>query len=102
MLVRRRAAIGADERGAVLVVVTIAMVVMIGSTALAVDIGQMTNNNRTLQAVADVDRPRRRPDSRRPDRRSPCRPPAPAFIAAQASATRNNFPLANLTVDLGT
>ena len=30
------------------------MVVMIGSAALAVDIGQMTNKNRTLQAVADV------------------------------------------------
>ena len=32
-----------DERGAVLAFVAIAMTVLIGSTALAVDIGQMTN-----------------------------------------------------------
>lgn len=48
---RRR---GDGERGAVLVLVSIAMVVMIGATALAVDVGQVTSNNRTLQASADV------------------------------------------------
>ena len=43
-----------EEKGAVLVVVSVAMVAMIGATALAVDIGRVTNNNRTLQARADV------------------------------------------------
>ena len=45
---------GEGERGAVLVFVSVAMVAMIGSAALAVDIGQQTASNRRLQAVADA------------------------------------------------
>ena len=43
-----------DERGAVLVFTSVAMVVVIGTAALAVDVGQKTAMNRRLQAVADV------------------------------------------------
>ncbi len=91
-----------DESGAVLVFVAIAMVVMIGSTALAVDIGQLTNNNRSLQAVADVialDAAR----AMNGETVSQLSAPTGAVtVAAQASASRNNFPYATLTVDLGT
>ena len=96
---RRRAR---DERGTVLVVVSIAMVVMIGSAALAVDIGQMTNKNRTLQAVADsvaLDAAR----TLGGQNVGSLAAPGGAFMTALAeSAARNNFSTANLTVTFGT
>jgi len=91
-----------DERGTVLVVVAIAMVVMIGSTALAVDIGQMTNKNRTLQAVADAVAL----DSARNlggQNVGSLSAAGGAFMTALAqSAARNNFSASDLTVEFGT
>jgi uncharacterized membrane protein len=96
---RRRAG---DERGTVLVVVSIAMVVMIGSAALAVDIGQMTNKNRTLQAVADsvaLDAAR----NVNGQNVGVLSAAGGAFmIALAASAVRNNFSSSDLTVEFGT
>ena len=96
---RRRAR---DERGTVLVVVSLAMVVMIGSTALAVDIGQMTNKNRSLQAVADavaLDAARNLGGQNVGSLSAA----GGAFMNALAdSATRNNFPASSLTVQFGT
>ena len=96
---RRRAR---DERGTVLVVVSIAMVVMIGSTALAVDIGQLTSTNRTLQAVADavaLDSAR----SLNGQTVGSLSAPGGAFMnALAASATRNKFSASDLTVEFGT
>ncbi len=98
-LFRRRAR---DDRGTVLVVVSIAMVVMIGSTALAIDIGQMTNKNRTLQAVADavaLDAAR----SLGGQNVGSLAAPGGAFMTALAeSASRNNFSTSDLTVEFGT
>jgi uncharacterized membrane protein len=98
-LFRRRAH---DERGTVLVVVSIAMVVMIGSAALAVDIGQMTNKNRTLQAVADavaLDSAR----SLGGQTVGSLSAAGGAFMNALAqSAARNNFSVSDLTVEFGT
>lgn len=82
------------ERGAVLVVVSLAMVVMIGATALAVDVGRVTTNNRELQAVADVialDAVRVLGQGI-----------AEVQAAAAASAVRNDFPAGQLTVEIGT
>jgi tight adherence protein G len=96
---RRRAS---DERGTVLVVVSIAMVAMIGATALAVDIGQVTNNNRTLQARADAIAL----DTARAVNGETAAvlsgSTGAATVAAQASATRNGFSLSGLTLELGT
>ncbi|HEV3364000.1 MAG TPA: pilus assembly protein TadG-related protein [Acidimicrobiia bacterium] len=96
---RRRAQ---DERGTVLVVVALAMVVMIGSTALAVDIGQMTSKNRTLQAVADsvaLDAARTLGGQ---NIGSLSAAGGPFMNALAESATRNNFSVSNLTVQFGT
>lgn len=91
-----------DERGSVLVVVSIAMVVMIGSTALAIDIGQMTNKNRTLQAVADavaLDAARNLGGQNVGSLSAA----GGAFMTAlEQSAARNNFSASNLTVEFGT
>src|ERR1041385_5671895 len=91
-----------DERGTVLVVVAIAMVVMIGSTALAADIGQMTHKNRTLQAVADAVAL----DSARNlggQNVGSLSAAGGAFMTALAqSAARNNFSASDLTVEFGT
>jgi tight adherence protein G len=91
-----------DERGTVLVVVSIAMVVMIGSAALAVDIGQMTNKNRTLQAVADavaLDAARNLGGQNVGSLSAA----GGSFMNALAeSATRNKFSASNLTVEFGT
>jgi uncharacterized membrane protein len=91
-----------NERGSVLVVVSVAMVVMIGSTALAVDIGQMTNKNRTLQAVADavaLDSAR----NLNGQNVGALSATGSSFMNALAeSATRNNFSSSNLTVEFGT
>lgn len=96
---RRRAR---DERGTVLVVVSIAMVVMIGSAALAVDIGQLTSTNRTLQAVADavaLDSAR----SLNGQNVGSLSAPGGAFMTALAeSAVRNKFSASDLTVEFGT
>ena len=102
-LCRRVAGRDDRERGAVLVVVSIAMVVMIGATALAVDIGQLTNRNRTLQASADVialDAARVVNGYQTAAALSGAS--GPVTLAAQASATRNNMPFSGLTVELGT
>jgi uncharacterized membrane protein len=91
-----------DEKGAVLVVVSFAMVVMIGATALAVDVGRVTVNNRTLQASADViamDAGRALSGG---TAASLSGSTGAIVTAVQASATRNNVPFAKLTVDLGT
>ena len=95
---RRRAA---DERGAVLVVVALAMTAMIGATALAVDIGQLTNNNRTLQARADVialDAARTLGGQTSAVLSGAT---GATVLAVQASAARNSVPFTSLTVDLG-
>ncbi|MDQ1515446.1 MAG: hypothetical protein QOE80_1276, partial [Actinomycetota bacterium] len=73
-----------DERGTVLVFVALTMTIMIGSTALAVDIGQLAANNRSLQANADVialDAARALGGGL-----------AAVTLAAQQSADRNQFP----------
>ena len=95
---RRRAA---DERGAVLAVVALAMTALIGATALAVDIGQLTNNNRTLQARADVialDAARTLGGQTSVVLSGAT---GATVLAVQASATRNSVPFTSLTVDLG-
>ena len=96
---RRRAA---DERGSVLVVVSIAMVAMIGATALAVDIGQITNNNRTLQARADAIALDTARAVNGETAATLSGASGAATVAAQASATRNGFSLSGLTLELGT
>jgi hypothetical protein len=59
-----------EQRGAVLVLTAVAMVAMIGATALAVDVGQVANNNRSLQRRHGRLRVGRRRD-RRPGQRHP-------------------------------
>lgn len=92
---------GRDEQGAILVFVSIAMVAMIGATALALDIGQLTNKNRDLQAVADVVAL----DTARAINGTSVgvlsAPTGAVTVAAQNSAGRNNFPFAQLEVQLG-
>lgn len=99
---RRRlpvAARGDQERGAVLVLVSIAMVAMIGATALAVDIGQVTNSNRNLQSAADVIAI----DAGRAISGGTAASVASAVVTAVTqSAGRNNASLPKLTVYLGT
>lgn len=95
---RRRAA---DERGAVLAVTALAMTALIGATALAVDIGQLTNENRTLQARADVialDAARTLGGQTSAVLSGPT---GATVLTVQASATRNGVPFTSLTVDLG-
>src|SRR5687767_11788012 len=95
---RRRAA---DERGAVLAVVALAMTALIGATALAVDIGQVTNSNRTLQARADVialDAARTLGGQTSAVLSGPT---GATVLAVQGSATRNGVPFTSLTVELG-
>jgi uncharacterized membrane protein len=91
-----------DERGAVLVFVALAMVVLIGSTALAVDIGQLTNKNRDLQAVADaisLDAARAIDGSNVGVLLAQT---GPVTLAAQDSARRNGeFPFDLLDIELG-
>lgn len=43
-----------DERGAMLVFASISMAVVVGSTALAVDLGSAVTTNRSLQAAVDL------------------------------------------------
>jgi uncharacterized membrane protein len=91
-----------EERGAVLVLVAVSMVVLIGSTALAVDIGQLTNTNRDLQAVADsvaMDASRAINGT---SVGTLLAPTGAVTVAAQESAARNDFPYAQLEVQLGT
>src|SRR5581483_9120547 len=91
-----------DEAGAVLVVVCIAMVAMIGATGLAIDVGRVTVNNRTLQAGADVialDAGRALNGQTAAQLSGSS---GAVVLALQSSATRNKVPFANLTVDLGT
>ena len=100
----RRVSIGRGdrERGAVLVVVSIAMVAMIGATALAVDVGQLTNTNRTLQASADVIALDAARAVNGQTAAALSGASGPVVVAAQASATRNNLSFSSLTVELGT
>jgi uncharacterized membrane protein len=90
-----------EEKGAVLVVVSIAMVAMIGATALAVDVGRVTTNNRSLQASADVIAL----DAGRALTGATAAALSGATgamtVAVQNSATRNNVPFSQLTVVLG-
>jgi len=101
---RRRMAVGRGdpERGAVLLVVAIAMVVMIGATALAIDIGQVTNNNRTLQASADVISLDVARAVNGQTAAALSGASGPVTLAVQASATRNNVTFSTVTVELGT
>ena len=90
-----------DERGAVLALVAVAMTALIGATALAVDVGQITNNNRTLQARADViavDTARTLGGQTSAVLSGPT---GATVLAVQASAARNQVPFTSLTVDLG-
>ena len=96
---RRRAG---EETGAVLVLVSIAMVAMIGATAFAVDVGQVTNNNRNLQAAADsiaLDAGRAISGQTAAQLSGAS---GAVTLAAQGSASRNAIPFSKLTVDLGT
>ena len=99
---RRRlpiAARGDRERGAVLVITSIAMVAMIGATALAVDIGQVTNNNRNLQSAADVIAL----DAARAITGGTATSMAGGIVTAVTqSAARNGASLPKLTVQVGT
>jgi uncharacterized membrane protein len=97
-LFRRRAA---DERGTVLVLVSIAMTALIGFTALAVDIGQLTNNNRTLQARADVISLYAARTLGGQTAAVLSGPTGATVLAVQASATRNGVPFTSVTVELG-
>jgi uncharacterized membrane protein len=74
------------------------MVVLIGSTALAVDIGQLTDKNRDLQAVADVVA---LDAARVIDGRTLSEVSGPVSAAANASAVRNDFPAGQLGIELG-
>jgi uncharacterized membrane protein len=89
-----------SERGAVLVLLSIAMVAMIGATALAVDVGQVTNNNRSLQAVADeiaMDAGRAISGGTAASLSGSA---GAVVVAAQNSATRNSVAFSKVTVDL--
>lgn len=92
-----------EERGAVLVFVALAMTVVIGSSALAVDIGQLTNKNRDLQAVADavsLDAARAIDGTSNVGVLSAAT--GPVTLAAQDSARRNgDFPFDQLGIELG-
>ena len=91
-----------EQRGAVLVVVSVAMVAMIGATALAVDVGQVTNNNRTLQSKADVIAMDAGRAISGGTAASLSGASGAVVTAVQGSATRNNIPFSKVTVDLGT
>jgi len=91
-----------DERGTVLVFVALTMTVLIGSTALAVDIGQLTARNRGLQAVADavaIDAARAINGSNAGLLMAAS---GAVTAAVQNGAVRNNFPYAQLQTELGT
>src|SRR5437763_7406353 len=78
------------------------MVAMIGATALAVDIGRVTVNNRNLQAAADVialDAARSLSGQTAAQLSGAS---GAVVVAVQNSATRNNVPFSKLTVELGT
>lgn len=100
-----RAAIGrraGEETGAVLALVSVAVVAMIGATALAVDVGQVTLNNRSLQAKADViamDAGRALSGG---TAASLSGASGAIVTAVQGSATRNQIALSKLTVEVGT
>lgn len=91
-----------EEKGAVLVLVSVAMVALIGATALAVDVGQVTNNNRSLQAKADVIAMDAARAVSGATAASLSGATGAVVTAAQSSATRNNLPATRLTVELGT
>jgi uncharacterized membrane protein len=91
-----------EQAGAVLVMVCVAMVAMIGATALAVDIGRVANNNRTLQAQADeiaLDTARALNGQTAAQLSGAA---GAVVVGAQNSATRNSVPFSKLTVDVGT
>jgi len=90
------------ERGAVLVLLSVAIVVMIGAAALAVDVGQVTSNNRTLQASADViamDAGRTLSGKTAAQLSGAA---GDTVLAVTHSAANNKVALSKLTVDLGT
>jgi uncharacterized membrane protein len=91
-----------DERGAVLVLMSIALVVLIGATALAVDIGQETVKNRRLQQVADAVAfdAARALNGQTVSQLSAAN--GAVTLAVSDSAARNNFPSGSLTAELGT
>jgi uncharacterized membrane protein len=91
-----------EQKGAVLVVVSVAMVAMIGATALAVDIGQLTVSNRNLQATADVVALDVARVVTGGTAASLSGVSGAAVTAAQASAVRNNLASSGLTMQLGT
>jgi uncharacterized membrane protein len=76
------------------------MVILVGSTALAVDIGQLTNSNRTLQTAADVIAL----DTAREITGTQTAAQVAAAVASTgiASAARNKLLQTQLTVEVGT
>ena len=91
-----------EDAGAVLVFVCVALVAMIGATALAIDVGRVTVNNRNLQAQADViamDTGRALSGQTAAQLSGAS---AAVVVAAQKSAARNNIAFSQLTVELGT
>lgn len=91
-----------EQKGAVLVVVSVAMVAMIGATALAVDVGRVTVNNRSLQAQADVIAMDAGRSLSGGTAASLSGATGATVTAVQNSAARNNVPFSKLTVELGT
>jgi uncharacterized membrane protein len=95
---RRRAR---QQGGAVLPFVAISLVALIGFTSLAVDIGQLTNNNRTLQAAADVIALDAARTLGGQTAAALSGPTGATVLAVQNSAARNTIAFTGMTVDLG-
>lgn len=80
------------ERGAVLVLASISMVVVIGASALSVDLGRAVSTNRDLQAVADLaSLDAVRAISDRKNQANGLSTDQHALKLARESATRNDF-----------
>lgn len=89
-----------DDGGAVTLLVALAMTTIIGSTAMSVDLGRVIDENRHLQAIADVVAL----DAAKMLDGHPAADVYPAVAAeAAAAAARNHYPSTNgLLVEVGT
>lgn len=95
-----------DERGAVLILVCLAMTVMMVAASMSIDVGRLVDNNRTMQLVADA---ASLDASLQLDGGTLAEVQAPVDAAALYSAERNGFTPASaggpagdtLTVQMG-